>query len=168
VSVDVGADFAEFYKQARDPCLRALVAGGVDAGRAEDVLAEAFARAYSRWRHVSQHPAPRAWVMRTALNASTSGWRRTRREILSDRLPDVAVVAEEPIGARDPALVAELARLSRRQRQVLALRILLGLDTAETAEVLGIKPNTVGVHLHRALTTLRERLIAAPHEESTL
>ena len=35
------------------------------------------------------------------------------------------------------------------------MRLLLDLDTETTAQVLGISPGTVGVHLHRAITALR-------------
>ena len=40
-------------------------------------------------------------------------------------------------------------RLPARQRQVVALRLLLDLDTRRTAEVLGITPNTVMAHMAR-------------------
>jgi RNA polymerase sigma factor (sigma-70 family) len=160
----VSVTFVEFYERSRDPCLRAMMASGVARASAEDALAEAFARAYSRWDQLSTHPALRAWIMKTALNARTSTWRRSRRELLTDTLPDSA--SHRDMEVRDPALVALLTRLPRRQREVVALRILLDLDTADTASVLGISHNTVGVHLHRALNTLRERLVAAGHEES--
>ena len=47
---------------------------------AEDQLAEAFARAWASWPKVSRHPAPRAWVVRTALNAGASWWQRRSKE----------------------------------------------------------------------------------------
>ena len=58
-----------------------------------------------------------------------------------------------------------LARLPRRQREIVALRFFLDLDTATTAEVLGIAPGTVTAHLARAMTVLRDELrLAAPRE----
>lgn len=45
------------------------------------------------WRTVSKHPAPAAWVVRTALNANISWWRRRRREIA---MPDPGIVADPP------------------------------------------------------------------------
>jgi RNA polymerase sigma-70 factor (ECF subfamily) len=51
--------------------------------------------------------------------------------------------------------MAALGDLPERQRQVVALRILLELTGDETAAELGISPSTVGVHLHRALAALR-------------
>ena len=144
--------FAEFYAARRDQCLRALVAGGTDRAAAEEAVAEAFARAWASWPKVSRHPAPTAWVVRTALNHHVSRWRRTRRE--------VALTADVSAGL-DPAhgehadLLRAVAALPPRQRQVIALRVFLDLDTKQTAEALDLSPGTVTTHLHRALTSLR-------------
>jgi RNA polymerase sigma factor (sigma-70 family) len=51
--------------------------------------------------------------------------------------------------------MAVLLRLPARQRQVIALRLFLDLDTAQTARTLGIAPGTVTAHLTRAIATLR-------------
>ncbi|HEY1916714.1 MAG TPA: sigma factor [Streptosporangiaceae bacterium] len=68
-------DFAEFYRRSRDDCLRAVVVSVGDQDTAQELVAEAFARACASWRTVSRHPAPAAWVMRTALNINISRWR---------------------------------------------------------------------------------------------
>jgi DNA-directed RNA polymerase specialized sigma24 family protein len=62
-------EFAEFFQASWEPCLRAVVASTGSVQLAEDQVAEAFARAWLSWRKVRCHPAPRAWVVRTALNA---------------------------------------------------------------------------------------------------
>ena len=145
--------FAEFYAARKDPCLRALVASGTDRAAAEEALAEAFARAWAAWPKVSRHPSPSAWVVRTALNHHVSRWRRTRRE--------VALGGDVPVGVHDPVhperddLRRAVAALPLRQRQVVALRFFLDLDTKQTADALDMSPGTVTAHLHRAMTTLR-------------
>jgi DNA-directed RNA polymerase specialized sigma24 family protein len=164
-------DFAEFYSAAKDDCLRTVLVSVGDRETAQDLVAEAFARACASWRTVSGHPAPKAWVVRTALNANISRWRHRRRE----------VVVADPAAVRDPAgadgaaaggglagspVMAALLRLPLRQRQVVGLRLLLDLDTDTTAEVLGIAPGTVKAHLGRALAALREDLSHARPEES--
>src|SRR6516225_245466 len=157
-------DFAEFYASSRDDCLRTVLAITGDRELAEDLVAEAFARAWASWRSVSRHPAPRAWVVRTALNLSVSSWRRHRRELpLTGHDPP----ADGPASSLDDTeLTAVLQRLPARQRQVVALRIFLDLDTAQTAEVLGIAPGTVTAHLARALTALRTELTACGIERN--
>ena len=58
-----------------------------------------------------------------------------------------------------------LRALPRRQREVVALRVILDLDTYATAEALGISPGTVTVHLYRATTALRTALAPQADEE---
>lgn len=158
-------DFAEFYRRSRDDCLRAVVISVGDRDRAQDLVAEAFARACASWGTVGRHPAPRAWVIRTALNANVSRWRR-RREV---PVPDPAEVADragaDSARGVDPVIMAALMRLPARQRQVIALRLILDQDTATTAQVLGITPNTVMVHMARALAALRADLTSQPRQE---
>jgi RNA polymerase sigma-70 factor (ECF subfamily) len=162
-------DFAEFYREAKDECLFAVVVSVGDGDTAQDLVDEAFARAWASWRTVSRHPAPAAWVVRTALNTGVSRWRRRRREV---PVPDLALVADRPAagGAAgssvDPRIMAALLRLPARQRQVVALRLFLDLDTAGTARVLGIAPGTVQAHLGRAMASLRGDLIPTRQEEN--
>jgi len=162
-------DFAEFYLRSRDDCLRAVLISVGDLDTAQDVVAEAFARAYASWRTVGRHPAPAAWVVRTALNLNISRWRRRRREV---PVPDLGVVADLPAGGGpsdgliDPRIRTALMRLPARQRQVVALRLLLDLDTARTAEVLGISPHTVMAHMSQALAALRSDLVPEHQQES--
>jgi RNA polymerase sigma-70 factor (sigma-E family) len=149
-------DFAEFYRGSRDACLRAVTASVGDLHLAEDLVAEAFARAWMAWPKVSRHPAPRAWVVRSALNAGVSWWRKRRREL---PLADFDTVAPVDVGTGvDGTLLAALRRLPKREREVVVLRILLDLDGETTAKVLGITTGTVGTHLSRALNSMRASL----------
>ena len=139
-----------------------------DRDTAQDLVAEAFARAWASWPTVSAHPAPAAWVVRTALNAGVSRWRRRRREV---PVADLAIVADRPAGdaaggGLDPRIMAALVRLPERQRQVVALRLFLDLDTEHTARMLGVAPGTVQAHLGRAMASLRSELIPIWQEES--
>jgi RNA polymerase sigma factor (sigma-70 family) len=162
-------DFAEFYRRSADNCLRAVLVSVGDRDMAQDLVDEAFTRAFASWRTVGRHPAPSAWVVRTALNANISWWwRRRRREV---PVPDPGMVAgpaaagaaaDSPV---DPTIMAALMRLPTRQRQVVALRLFLDLDTARTAEVLGIAPSTVKAHLARAIASLRDDLMPERQQE---
>ena len=75
----------------------------------------------------------------------------------------VTAASEHPV---DPRIMAALMRLPLRQRQVVALRLILDLDTNRTAEMLGITPNTVMAHMVRALAALRGDLIPQPQQEN--
>jgi RNA polymerase sigma-70 factor (ECF subfamily) len=161
-------DFAEFYRVAKDECLFTVLVSVGDRDVAQELVAEAFARAWASWRTVSGHPAPRAWVVRTALNANVSRWRRRRREV---PVPDPGLVADLPAeggagSSVDPRIMAALMRLPARQRQVVALRLFLDLDTDHTAGMLGIAPGTVQAHLGRAIAALRDDLMPERQQES--
>jgi RNA polymerase sigma-70 factor (ECF subfamily) len=151
-------DFAEFYRISADECLRSVLISVGDRDVAQELVDEAFARAWASWRTVSRHPSPKAWVVRTALNANISRWRRRRREV---SVPDPGTVTDPPAADGstevpvDPRIMAALMRLPARQRQVVALRLILDLDTGRTAEVLGIAPGTVMAHMGRAMSALR-------------
>jgi RNA polymerase sigma-70 factor (sigma-E family) len=152
-------EFSAFYRDARDDCLRAVLASTGDRHLAEDLVAEAFARAWASWRKVARHPAPQAWVVRTALNANVSWWRRRRREVAwtgQDRAGGDGSGADAV--TPDATVMAALRRLPLRQRQVIALRVFLDLDTETTAASLGIAPGTVTAHLARATRALRDHL----------
>jgi RNA polymerase sigma factor (sigma-70 family) len=166
-------DFAEFYASAADECLRAVLISVGDQDTAQDLVDEAFARAWASWRTVSRHPVPKAWVVRTALNAGISRWRRRHREV---SVPDPARVADPsagvsadsigPPGHVDPRIMAALMRLPARQREVVALRLILDLDTARTAQMLAIAPGTVMAHMGRAMAALRADLQPEISEEN--
>jgi RNA polymerase sigma factor (sigma-70 family) len=162
-------DFAEFYRGARDECLRAVLVSVGDRDMAQELVDEAFARACASWRKVSEHPAPAAWVVRTALNENISRWRRRRREVAvpdPGKFADLAGADAADGSAVDPRIMAALMRLPARQRQVVALRMFLDLDTDRTAEVLGIAPSTVKAHLARAIGALRDDLVPIGDQEN--
>ena len=154
-------DFAAFYERHRDACFRAVLAAVSDRHLAEELTAEAFARAWGHWRKVARHPAPAAWVVRTALNTHVSWWRRRRREVAWDATTVGTTGDDHGDGdatAVDLAIRDALRRLPARQREVVVLRVFLDLDTRSTAAALGLAPGTVQSHLHRAMKALRTEL----------
>jgi RNA polymerase sigma factor (sigma-70 family) len=161
-----GAEFALFYGLRRDAVFRAVLAVGGDRCTAEDAVAEAFARAWSRWARVGRHPNPTAWVILTALNVRRSWWRRLRRELLGTPPERSAPTGGADLTPLSAEIRAAIMALPRRQREVVALRILAQLTAEETGEALGIAPATVHVHLHRAFAALRTHL-AATHVDGT-
>jgi RNA polymerase sigma-70 factor (ECF subfamily) len=125
-----------------------------DRDAAEDAASEAYTRALAHWDAVAGHPAPIAWVTRTALNYVRSRQRVAARASAGD-VPEIPVTDDPPL---DPELLQRLLALPERQREVVALRVVLGLDTRRTATLLGIAEGTVTSHLFRALTRLQEEL----------
>jgi RNA polymerase sigma-70 factor (ECF subfamily) len=61
--------------------------------------------------------------------------------------------------------MAAVLRLPLRQRQVIACRLFLDLDTAQTAQTIGIAPGTVTAHLSSAIATLRGEFAHLTYKE---
>ncbi len=153
--------FRRFYEATREPVFRAvLLTRAGDRYAAEDAVADAYEKAYLEWDKLTDHPNPTGWVIRTAINHKISAWRRQRRE--SKSLPPAPAAGTEGL---DPVLIRLLRQLPTRQREVLALRVLLDFSTEQTAEALGVTQGTVKKQLHRALQELRARLITPEAEE---
>jgi RNA polymerase sigma-70 factor, ECF subfamily len=124
--------------------------------QAEDVVAEAYAKVWRRWRR-GRIDNLFGYLRRTVANEVYGRHRRhllERREAERppDRRPDGQFETE--VGDRD-VLWAALARLSSQLRVVVVLRIVEDLSEAETAAMLDLPPGTVKSRLSRALAVLR-------------
>jgi RNA polymerase sigma factor (sigma-70 family) len=124
-----------------------------DAGRAGDVVQEAFAIAVSKRRSFRGAGPLEAWVWRIVLNTARSDARRPTPTADNNELAATNGHPEE-----DADLRAALACLPERQRLAVFLRYYADLDYAAIAEALGIRPSTVGSTLNAAHATLRGRL----------
>src|SRR5690606_25207950 len=122
---------------------------------AEDVAVETLARAFAHWGKIGDQPWREGWVVRVASNLAFDAARARSR--FSDTPPEETGREDEDVAAR-VSLAQELARLPRRQREVLALRHLAGHSEAETAEGLRVSEGSVKTHLHRGLAAMRSRL----------
>ncbi len=132
---------------------------------ADDVVQEAFVKAYRALPRFRDGAGFRPWLLRIVVNETRNLLRgRTRRSLRELRLaseevgtraaPDPADVA---VGdARRAGLLDAIDALPDDLRDVVTCRYLLELSEAETAETLGVPPGTVKSRLHRALASLRE------------
>ncbi len=156
----VDEDFDQWFRATLDRVRRAARRIVGDGAEADDIAAEAFARALVRWSTVRDLPHRDAWVSRVATNLALDAVRsRSRRErILLVQRAAESVADGSDAAAERMALALVLGGLPRRQREVIALRYLVGLPEAEVAAALGVSSNTVKTHLARALSTLRDRL----------
>jgi RNA polymerase sigma-70 factor (sigma-E family) len=136
-----------------------------DRPSAEDVVQDVFARLCGR-DLLPAGDGALAYVRAAVLNRCRSALRRralARRIGGARELPgwDAAQQSaeHEVILAEDRSRVlAALARLPRRRREVLVLRYWLGLPEAEIAQVLGIRPGTVKSTAARGLAALARDL----------
>ena len=146
--------FEEFFRRLLPDAVRVGQRIVTQESEAEDVAAEAFARALVRWRRLERLPYRDAWLLRTVTNVAIDVVRRRRDPLLEhEPLVDPAEAAVLRL-----ALVAALERLPRRQQQVVTLRYLAGWPAQQVAESLGVSLNTVKKHNDRAMAALRRTM----------
>ena len=134
---------------------------------ADEAAQDAFVKAWYGLGGFRDGSPFRPWLLRIvaneARNRRRASGRRSGHELrfAADRAsggaapsPEAAVLATD----RRRAVGAALAELSARQRDVVACRYLLGLDEAETADVLGLPRGTVKSRAARGLARLRSLL----------
>ena len=150
------AEFSEFA-QSRWPQLVKLGYGLTgDRGLAEDLAQTALASAYASWPRVRRADDPDAYLRRILFNAYRGGWRKRRvAEDLRAIAPDVAVA--DPAGRHDDqsAVLAALAELPPKQREVVLLRFWLDLTEVQVAASLGCSVGNVKSQSARALAKLK-------------
>lgn len=124
-----------------------------DLADAEDAVQEAFVKAVGQGRAFDRVLNPEAWLRTVALNHQRNSWRHAKvvRRFVS-AVPGGQNVPE--LGPDHVAVVQALAELDPDQRQVVVLRYLADLGTAEIAHELGVPEGTVKSRLSRG----RERL----------
>ncbi|MFC7307361.1 RNA polymerase sigma factor [Streptomyces monticola] len=167
--------YAELVRAHTPVALRAAVALGAGAD-AEDVVQQAFFKAYRTLERFRDGASFRPWLLQIVANETRNTVRSAGRLraaagreagllgaeplIPESADPAVAALAEE----RRAALLTALARLSEDHRLVVTYRYLLEMGEAETAEALGWPRGTVKSRLNRALKKLG-RLLPGPGEE---
>ena len=145
--------FDELYRALWPRAVRAAYRIVGDPGRAEEAAQEAFVRAYDRWRSVSAHPAPAAWVLRVTINVALDA---VRRKVPVVAPPETVCIEDQVVDVL--AVARALSQLSARQRQTVAMRYFAGATEDEIAAALKMSRGTVKTHLARGVRRLRELL----------
>jgi RNA polymerase sigma-70 factor (ECF subfamily) len=152
---------------AHQDALYAFVVGLCrDAGRAEEVVQDAFLRAYRALRRYEPERirslALKPWLYRIALNVFRNSLRGRRpRLVLVERPPEsareVAGGPEDELERRweRERLLHALAQLPEDHRSAVMLRYLRDFSYTEAAEVLGQPVGTVKSNVHRGVERLR-------------
>ena len=142
-------DLVQLYEQHYTRLVRTAYLFSGDAGRAEEIVQDAFVQTHRAWSRV-RDPLP---YLRTAvLNGCRSMGRR--RQLERDRRPR----PPDPVPLGADELWDALATLPDRQRAAIVLRFYLDLPDDEIAGVLGCRRATVRTAVHRGLARLRQEI----------
>ena len=136
------------YNQRMYRAARAITRTDVDA---EDVVQQAWLDVYRNLGQFRGDASFASWVTRIAAHQAIAATRK--RPIVAEVVDEAgesapdAELARAQVGA---LLESCLANIPQGNREVMVLRDVLELDTAETAECLGLTEEAVRVRLHRA------------------
>jgi RNA polymerase sigma-70 factor (ECF subfamily) len=141
---------------------------------AEDIVQEGYVRAFSHLNSFRGDSTLATWLSRIVINEALGRLRKKRRAIeqsMSDDPVLVAKIIQFPLNANNDDPERTMAQRQILQfveratdnlpdvyRTVFVARVIEGLSIEETAELLGIKPETVKTRLHRARNLVRKQL----------
>jgi len=150
-------EFDAFYATAFPRLTGQLYAFTGDHGEAQDVVQEAFVRAWDRRQHFLSDSAPEAWIRTVAMRLAVSRWRRARRWLELVRRTPPPESTPGP-GPERTALVAALRELPQAQRMAIVLHHLCDLSVEQVASETGAPVGTVKARLFRGRAELAKRL----------
>jgi len=140
---------------------------------AEDVVQETYVRAFTHLESFRGDSSLATWLSRIAMNEALGRLRRQRPGVEWSTLPQGVLEAqiiqfpraasddpEKSMAQREIQHVVEHAidELPEAFRLVFITRVIEGMNVEETADILGLKPETVKTRLHRARTMLRDNV----------
>jgi RNA polymerase sigma-70 factor, ECF subfamily len=130
---------------------------------AEEIVQEAFARAWASPNTPSAEADFRRWLYRVIANLARDYHRQRGR---FDKLPIPPAASLDPLEridrlSEDEQVLAALRKLSVRERQAVYLRYFEDQSFADTARLMGSPEVSVRVLVHRALGKLRRDLEAS-------
>jgi RNA polymerase sigma-70 factor, ECF subfamily len=141
---------------------------------AEDVVQETYVRAFTHLGDFRGDSSLATWLSRIAMNEALGRLRRHRPGVEWSSLPEGTLEAqiiqfphsgtsedpEKSMAQRQIQHVVEHAidELPDPFRMVFITRVIEGMNVEETAEILGLKPETVKTRLHRARTMVRDNV----------
>lgn len=148
-----------------------------DDAEAEDVMQDAYVRAYTHLRQFAGRSQFSTWLSRIAIHEALARSKRRQRldqleteeggredmSLLATSLnPEEQTSASELRGALEEAILA----IPEQYRLVLMLRDVEQMSTAEAAEALDLTQENVKVRLHRARALVRKELFARAGSEA--
>lgn len=158
------AAFEKLYRRHRDRVYGLLwrLAGG-DGALAEDLLQEAFVRAWQKLDSFRGESRFGTWLHRLSANVALSDRRirlkRVQRETPLDEAAERTAMGDRDVRAgQQMDLERAIAALPERARTVLVLYDIEGYSHAEIAELTDMAVGSSKAQLHRARKLIREDL----------
>ncbi len=164
---DEGA-FAELVERYNALVFAAVRAVTGDAVERDDVVQDAWVRAWKGLGSFRGESSVSTWLYRVARNTALNAMRRRRAEMVpldavAERADDATLPDERAAHRVDARRLADaLARIDERYREVIELHYTAGMTYDDIARVTGRPPGTVRTWIRRGRMALREILEAKP------
>jgi RNA polymerase sigma-70 factor (ECF subfamily) len=169
-AVDPAIDFREIMARFELPLVQYAARIIGDRDRARDVVQETFVQLQRGRREQLDH-APAKWLFTVCRNRALNVCRNERRMSYVDQASLAAHEAEQPapyeqIEQKEASgfLLRILETLPPRQQEIVQLKFQNDLSYQEISEITKLSVSNVGVLLHTALKTLRQRYAAASRD----
>ena len=136
---------------------------------AEDIVQEAYVRAFAHLDAFRGDASLATWLSRIVINEALGRLRKRRRTVAMPENPQAEIIRfplnpsddpERTMAQRQILQLVERATdsLPDVYRTVFVARVIEGLSIEETADLLGVRPQTVKTRLHRARALVRKAL----------
>ena len=142
-------DGFEAFVAAHERRLRQALTAAFGVERGREVAADALVYAWEHWDRVAGMANPAGYLFVVGRDRHRRGFRNRFTKPVFD------VGTDRPEPWCEPALAAQLAQLSDRERVVVLLVNGFEWSLAEVAELLGVSKSTAQTHAERAMAKLR-------------
>jgi RNA polymerase sigma factor (sigma-70 family) len=166
-------EFTLWLRENQKAFLRAAKVICFDTQNAEDVLQEALADVFKRWRKIREHENPEAYLMRVLVSKHADmrrKWlrRQQEKETSWDLAENIRDLVDQTDDVTQRLLVqAALKSLSAAQRAVLVLMYEHGMVLREVADTLQIPMGTAASHLARGKAAVAAYVELVPELEKS-
>jgi RNA polymerase sigma-70 factor (ECF subfamily) len=160
-------EFASFYAATFSRLVGQMSVMTGDRAEAQDVVQEAFVRAWTRRAQITADGRAEAWIRVTAWRIAASRWQRARKGAQLMRLTSPPDHAAGPSPDR-VAFTEALRNVPAEQRRAIVLYYLADLTVEQIAAETGARPGTVKARLARGRAALVPQLreTFAPEEQA--
>ncbi|MER8529108.1 RNA polymerase sigma factor [Mesorhizobium sp. M0814] len=136
---------------------------------AEDIVQEAYVSAFAHLEAFRGDASLATWLSRIVINEALGRLRKRRRMVAMPENPQAEIIrfplnpSDDPERTMAQRQILELVEratdsLPDVYRMVFVARVIEGLSIEETAELLGVRPETIKTRLHRARALVRKAL----------